>query len=99
MQRCLSTVITVSTSALFSACVLSPSNEFRYSYEQLLIGKPYSGTVGSWKDVKEEVSATATGGRIIRVPIGKDCTLFYEVENDEILRAWDDGGRGCWKAN
>ena len=99
MQRHLRIVAVINLVILPSACVLNLSEEFRYSYERVLIGKSYSETVGTWKDAKESVRATSTGGKIIRVLVDKQCNLFYEVENDKIIRAWDDAGKDCWKVN
>ena len=99
MQWRLRIVMVINFSILSSACVLNPRKEFHYSYERVLIGKSYSETVGRWRDSKELVRSTSTGGTVVRVPAGKHCNLFYEVEEDKIIRAWDDAGSGCWKAN
>ena len=95
---------------LLVSCTISPRKEFIYSYETVLVGNSYTKTVGNWPDskevvsstpmgTKEVVSSTPMGTKVVKVKTSKLCNLFYEVENDIITRAWDDGGKDCWKVN
>lgn len=85
--------------ALTAGCVLNPRWEFQHTYERELIGWPYSSTVQKWVERKEVVERTPSGSLVIQVYEGETCNLFYEVKDDFIIRAWDDGGKGCWKVN
>jgi hypothetical protein len=81
------------------SCVISPHKEFVYSYETILVGHSYTDTVAKWPESKDVVSSTSTGSKVVEVNVKDHCKVFYEVDNDKITRAWDDGGEGCWKVN
>jgi len=78
-----------------SSCVLFPHDEFKSQHERELIGSSYAATVGARAEFQEVVSTSPTGTKVIKVRSGRQCNIFYEVDNDKIIRAWDDEGKGC----
>ena len=93
------TAAVVGSLVLLVSCVISPRNEFVYSYETMLVGKSYAETVEKWPGSKEIVSSASTPTKVIKVNVAERCNLYYTVDNDKITRASDDQGKDCWKVN
>ena len=78
---------------LTCGCVLRPHVEFQNQYEKEVLGKSYTSTIEPLSVPKRLQSTTETGTSIVEVTVNSRCTVFYEIDHDIIVKAWDEGSR------